>query len=66
MGKSKYPINEKSFFATSETVGSFWRAATRARKDQERYHKNAAINKPSTMAGKIVVVPPERGSNGNQ
>ncbi len=26
-------------------------------------HNAAAINKLSTMAGKIVVVPPERGSN---
>ena len=59
--KNKYPTNDKSFFATSQSVGSFWKMATKARKDQERSRKQAAINKPSSMAGKVVVIPPSRG-----
>ena len=28
-------------------------------------HDRAAINKPNTMAGKIVCVPPKKGTDGN-
>ena len=40
----------KEYFAKS------YKAANVARKQ----HRNAAINKPSTMAGKIVAIPPPR------
>ena len=58
--KNKYPTNEKSFFATSESVGCFWRAATKARRRAEIANRKAAINKESSMAGKIVVIPAKR------
>jgi len=35
-------------------------AAARARENTNRLHRQAAINMPSDMAGKIVVIPPKR------
>jgi hypothetical protein len=45
---------------TAQECAIFWKAQRKRNEGRmQNLHKTAAINKPSTMTGKIVVVPPQ-------
>lgn len=59
MSKSKYPVNEKSFFATPESVGTYWRQVKKARRRHKAIVNMGAIGKSTVPTG-VVVVNPKR------
>jgi hypothetical protein len=58
MKKNKYPVNEKSFFATSESVGCYWRSIKRGRQIYKAAKGTGALQKKNSTGDRIVIIPP--------
>lgn len=55
--KYKIDINEKSFFATSESVGEHWRAVNKSRRRYDAIKGKGSVQTSKPLSGVVVVNP---------